>query len=217
MKGSFIKNCIVAFSGLKCNFILFAASILLFTFVGYERAYYWFASSMFIIPSIISVLEYNDRSRWELYSDTLPIGRGGSVGGFYLFILAYVAGLVVLSGIISVPLMFALPEMVTPKGLLMASIITPIVPLFFYGLCLPVFYRFGYKVFRTIMLICIGIVGGVWGFFIGFTEDEVLTEPNLNNMLVSNLPWLAAVLAAMVALYFLSMLLSKRIYKKVEL
>lgn len=222
MKGSFIKNCVVAFSGMKCSFILFTISGLIFTFVGYERVYFWLGSSMFTVSLIISVLEYNDRSRWELYRDTLPVGRKGSVGGLYLFILAYVAGFAVLSSLVGVPAVIVCPEVFEPIGILIAPLVIPIVPLLIFGVLLPVFYRFGYKVFKVAMLICVGAIGGVWGLFIGLAEDEenvveTLNVVNMKDMLISNMTWIVVALTAMLALYFLSMLLSKRIYKNVEL
>ena len=91
-----------------------------------------------------------------------------------------------------------------------------------FALTLPVLFKFGYKVFRVIFLVFLGFFGGIGGFFLGFLVDDEhsLASSALSQIwsfdIFSVLPWILAAAAAVLALYFLSMLLSVRLYKSVE-
>ena len=106
--------------------------------------------------------------------------------------------------------------------LILTPIMTFFVPTLIFTLTLPILFKFGYKVFRVIFLVLLGFFGGVGGFFLGFLVDDEysLASSALAQIwsvdFFSVLPWILAAAAAVLVLYFLSMLLSARLYKTVE-
>lgn len=219
MKGAFVKNWIVIFSGTKLNFILFSLAALAFVFCGSYSVLYYLSAALFSCCIVISILEYYERSKWELYSDTLPTGRSGAVMGMYLFALSYFA----LMGLISL-----VPAAVCPlltqnyydaAGLIIAPATMLAMPTLFFSVLFPVYYRFGYKVFRVILFVFLALCGGAIGGLIGYFEGDLEFDLSLSyfgGMIYSGLPWIIAALAGCLAVYFLSMLLSARLYKNVE-
>lgn len=223
MKGIFLKNWIVLFGGLKFNLVLMTGAGVMFAITGLMNTFGSIFSGIFLCSMVMGVMEYNERSKWELYSDTLPVGRKGTVRGFYLFAISYFAVFGVLAVAVCTLFTALMPMYFDPAALILTPIISVFAPALVFALALPVFFRFGYKVFRVIFLVFLGAFGGVGGFFLGYfvVDDE--------NTLVSSvlyqiwsvdfftvLPWILAAAAAVLALFFLSMLLSSKLYKTVE-
>lgn len=221
MKGMFVKNWVVLWGGLKFNFFLMTAFALIFAISGLVTVISSYFSAMFLGSMLLALFEYNERSKWEPYGDTLPVGRKGTVQGMYLFALSYFVGFSVLSAIVSVLIAMLLPELFN----IMAALLIPLVVIFIetlhFGLTLPVFYKFGYKVFRTVFLIVLGAFGGAAGFLLStlIDEEHVIAAGSVpfGFDLTALLPWALVLTVAALIVYFLSMLLSTKLYKTVEL
>lgn len=222
MKGIFLKNWIVLWGGLRFNLVLVTITGLIFAVVGQMNTFGSIFSGIFLCSMVMGMMEYNERSKWELYSDTLPVGRKGTVRGFYLFAISYFAVFGVLAILACVLFTAFMPMYFDPAALILTPIMTIFVPTLIFALTLPVLFKFGYKVFRVIFLVLLCFFGGIGGFFLGFLVDD---EHSLASSVLSQiwsvdifslLPWIIAVAAAVLALYFLSMLLSSKLYKTVE-
>lgn len=222
MKGIFLKNWIVMWGGLRFNLVLMTIIGLIFAVIGQMNMFGSFFSGVFLCSMVMGMMEYNERSKWELYSDALPVERTGTVWGFYLFSISYFAAFSVLAVLACVLFTAFMPMYFDPAALILTPIMTIFVPTLIFALTLPVLFKFGYKVFRVIFLVLLGFFGGIGGFFLGFLVDD---EHSLASSVLSQiwsvdifslLPWIIAVAAAVLALYFLSMLLSSKLYKTVE-
>lgn len=222
MKGIFLKNWIVLWGGLRFNLVLFTIAGLIFAVAGQMNTFGSIFSGIFLCSMVMGIMEYNERSKWELYSDVLPVGRTGTVKGFYLFSISYFAAFSVLAVLVCVLFTACMPMYSDPAALLLTPIMTFFVPTLIFTLTLPILFKFGYKVFRVIFLVLLGFFGGIGGFFLGFLVDDEysLASSALAQIwsvdFFSVLPWILAAAAAVLVLYFLSMLLSARLYKTVE-
>ena len=222
MKGIFLKNWIVMWGGLKFNLVLFTIAGLIFAVAGQMNTFGSIFSGIFLCSMVMGIMEYNERSKWELYSDALPVGRTGTVKGFYLFSISYFAAFSVLAVLVCVLFTACMPMYSAPAVIILTPIITFFVPTFVFAFTLPIFFKLGYKVFRVIFIVLLCFFGGVGGFFLGFLVDDEysLASSALAQIwsvdFFSVLPWILADAAAVLVLYFLSMLLSARLYKTVE-
>lgn len=222
MKGIFLKNWIVMWGGLRFNLVIFTITGLMFAVIGQMNTFGSIFSGVFLCSMVMGMMEYNERSKWELYSDALPVGRTGTVKGFYLFSISYFAAFSVLAVLACVLFTAFMPMYFDPAALILTPIMTIFVPTLIFALTLPVLFKFGYKVFRVIFLVLLCFFGGVGGFFLGFLGDEEysLASSVLSQIwsvdIFSLLPWILAAAAAVLALYFLSMLLSSKLYKTAE-
>ena len=222
MKGIFLKNWIVMWGVLKFNLVLMTIVGLMFAVVGQMNTFGSIFSGIFLCSMVMGIMEYNERSKWELYSDVLPVGRTGTVKGFYLFSISYFAAFSVLAVLACALFSAFMPMYFDAATLMLMPIMTIFVPTLIFALTLPILFKFGYKVFRVIFLVLLGFFGGIGGFFLGFLVDDEysLASSALAQIwsvdFFSVLPWILAAAAAVLVLYFLSMLLSARLYKTVE-
>lgn len=222
MKGIFLKNWIVLWGGLKFNLVLMTIVGMMFSVIGQINMFGSFFSGVLLCSMVMGIMEYNERSKWELYSDALPVGRTGTVKGFYLFSISYFAAFSVLAVLACALFTACMPMYSAPAVIILTPIITFFVPTFVFAFTLPIFFKLGYKVFRVIFIVLLCFFGGVGGFFLGFLVDDEysLASSALAQIwsvdFFSVLPWILAAAAAVLVLYFLSMLLSARLYKTVE-
>lgn len=223
MKGIFLKNWIVLWNGLRFNLVLFTIAGLIFAVFGQMNTFGSIFSGVFLCSMVMGIMEYNERCKWELYSDTLPVGRAGTVRGFYLFAISYFAAFSVLAVLACALFTACMPMYSAPAVIILTPIITFFVPAFVFAFTLPIFFKLGYKVFRVIFIVFLGLFGGVGGFFLGYfvvDDEHTLVSSALSQIrnidFFSVLPWILAAAAAVLVLYFLSMLLSARLYKTVE-
>lgn len=157
----------------------------------------------------VNLLAYESQCKWETYAGTLPYTRAQIVSGKYLVGLVFFGVLLVLSLTVQAIAMviagvFSLGILVN-QGLLML--------LCFFASCtfvLPLIFRFGVEKGRIFYMLIIGLLCGLTAA-IGFITKGSLSASD----------WvfpkaLALTLAASMALYLGSWLLSIRLYEKRE-
>lgn len=218
MKGIFLKNWIVLLGGLRFNFIIMTVAGLVMSVCGVMGLNLFAIAfqAVFLCSMVMSLLEYNERSKWEIYCDALPVGRNGRVTGMYMFALSYFAAYAVLAMIVAAPFVFIFPQEVSPLYLLLLPSFTLILPTLMYSVLFPFLYKFSYKVFRVVLIVFLGALGGLGGFSIAMYEDYT-PLPVSNFDFTTLLLWVLAAIAGSLILYFVSMLLSSQLYKTVEL
>ena len=151
----------------------------------------------------MTLLAYDQNSRFSAYSAALPVTKEQLVGSKYLIGL----GAMALSELLSMAALAA-------AQLLWGTVTVQITVATLLGnmILLPLTYRFGYEKARYVYYLCIGVLASLMG--IAVSSDEIL----LNSILPAHgsLLLLVVVLAAVLVLYAASWRLSVVWYGKVE-
>lgn len=222
MKGAFVKNWILLFSGMKFSLISFTVVQILIMFFG-------ISIDLLIVPAlvcsiILSLLEYSDKCKWQRYGDALPGGRENTVRGMYVFILAFTLAYAVLNTALYALILILFPQITSVSHLFAMPIAIIAVVFLTFGLTLPIMYKFGYIVFKTVYLMALGfsmgMVGGLMGVMAAKTEevDFVLSIIATGNSIYEELIKVSPIiLIGVLVLFDLSMLLSSKLYKSVDI
>ena len=159
----------------------------------------------------MTLLAYDQASKFSEYSAALPVTKEQLVGSKYLIGL----GAMALSELLSMAALAAaqllwgtVTVQITVATLLQVAMLT----LLGNMILLPLTYRFGYEKARYVYYLCIGVLASLMG--IAVSSDEIL----LNSILPAHgsLLLLVVVLAAVLVLYAASWRLSVAWYGKAE-
>lgn len=177
MKGLLLKD----FYNMKKCCWTFLIIILVFTIVSVfgDNNSFFIAYPVIIAGMIpVTLISYDERSRWDVYCDTLPYSRAQVVASKYIFTILLVAASVVFVGLAQIAKMFRADLFVwdgyfSLLGCLMVlGAISP-------GIILPFIFKFGaekgrYAYFVMIFVACIGsgILGDVLKYI---SESEIMT------------------------------------------
>ena len=209
MKGLILRELYV-FKKIAKPYIIMLILFPSLTVVTSGKVYLSVFSALFagMIPYMI--LYYDERGKWDIYSQILPVTRAKCVAANYIVGISAVFCVIVLT---SIGLIFAKDTLTYLIGLILTFIIGLLMP----TVSMPIYYRFGTIKGKYIGMIISGVLGGGSAFlFNGF----VLKDSYLNDILKSIKinPLIAlAIIIAFVCIYALSCLLSIRLYKNREL
>ena len=162
-----------------------------------------------ILP--MTLLTYDQNSRFSAYSAALPVTKEQLVGGKYLIGLCgmVLAELLSMAALAAAQLLWGtVTVQLTVATLLQVAMLT----LLGNVILLPLTYRFGYQKARYVYYLCIGLLASLMGYFVSSGDnalDSILTAQGSGLVLV-------AVLAAVLGLYSLSWRLSVAWYGKAE-
>ena len=159
----------------------------------------------------MTLLAYDQASKFSEYSAALPVTKEQLVGSKYLIGL----GAMALSELLSMAALAAaqllwgtVSVQITVATLIQVAMLTLLDNI----ILLPLFYRFGYEKAKYVYYLSIGMLGSFMGYFVSSGDsalDSIL--PANGSLLV-----LVVVLAAALALYALSWRLSVAWYGKAE-
>ena len=158
--------------------------------------------------SPISLLAYDQSSRFSVCSAALPVTKEQLVGGKYLIGLCgmALAELLSMAALAAAQLLWGTVSVqITVATLIQVAMLDNII-------LLPLFYRFGYEKAKYVYYLSIGMLGSFMGYFVSSGDsalDSIL--PANGSLLV-----LVVVLAVVLALYALSWRLSVAWYGKAE-
>ena len=161
--------------------------------------------------SPISLLAYDQGSRFSVCSAALPVTKEQLVGGKYLIGLCgmALAELLSMAALAAAQLLWGTVSVqITVATLIQVAMLTLLDNI----ILLPLFYRFGYEKAKYVYYLSIGMLGNFMGYFVSSGDsalDSIL--PANGSLLV-----LVVVLAAVLALYALSWRLSVAWYGKAE-
>ena len=161
--------------------------------------------------SPMSLLAYDQSSRFSAYCAALPVTKEQIVGGKYLIGLCgmALAELLSMAALAAAQLLWGtVTVQITVATLLQVAMLTLLGNI----ILLPLTYRFGYEKAKYVYYLCIGMLGGLMGITVssgGIPLNSIL--PAHGSLLV-----LVIVLAAALALYALSWRLSVAWYGKAE-
>ena len=161
--------------------------------------------------SPISLLAYDQGSRFSVCSAALPVTKEQLVGGKYLIGLCgmALAELLSMAALAAAQLLWGTVSVqITVATLIQVAMLTLLDNI----ILLPLFYRFGYEKAKYVYYLSIGMLGSFMGYFVS-SGDNALNSilPAQGSPLV-----LVVVLAAVLALYALSWRLSVAWYGKAE-
>ena len=162
-----------------------------------------------ILP--MTLLTYDQNSRFSAYSAALPVTKEQLVGGKYLIGLCgmVLAELLSMAALAAAQLLWAtVTVQLTVATLLQVAMLT----LLGNVILLPLTYRFGYQKARYVYYLCIGLLASLMGYFVSSGDnalDSILPAQGSGLVLV-------AVVAAVLVLYAASWRLSVAWYGKVE-
>ena len=156
----------------------------------------------------MTLLAYDQNSRFSAYSAALPVTKEQLVGSKYLIGLALSELLSMAALAVAQLLWGTVTVQITVATLLQVAMLT----LLGNMILLPLTYRFGYEKARYVYYLCIGVLASLMG--IAVSSDEIL----LNSILPAHgsLLLLVVVLAAVLVLYAASWRLSVVWYGKAE-
>lgn len=177
--------------------------------MGYQSEFYFSYPTIMISMLGISLISYDERSRWDKYSDSLPVTRAQTVTSKYLLLGIMVTVMSLLSLAVAI---LSTHELLLSVGLAATSMgIALLMP----AVSMPLCYKFGTEQARWVTLVALG--GSVALFFIiGSLLFDNLFDPT---SYTTRFPFTALFLLPLIGLvlYILSWQLSIRIYQNREL
>lgn len=224
MKGQFVKNWVIAWSGIRFSVFVFTIAQLLLLIPYNESVTSTMTCTMLSCGWMASLIEYKNKNGGKAYDYSLLGGKKAEVYGMYMFILSYVAAIMAITAIVYFPLSYFCPDMVSVTRLVWAPVITAFGPLFIFGLCVPLYYRFGLHVFNFFTVVAMILYYIIFGSSVVFSGDGASwfnwftwQNPIVCGVdLSSIISFAPALLVAVLIFYFVSMLLSVKLYKSVE-
>ena len=176
---------------------------------GYRSEFYFSYPTIMLSMLGISLISYDERSRWDKYCDSLPLTRAQTVTSKYLLLGILIVAMSLLSVIVAIisthELLLSFYLAATSLGV---SLLLPAVNM-------PLCYKFGTEQARWVTLLALG--GSVAMFFIvGSLLFDNLFDPH---SYTTRIPMTALLLLPLIGLvlYILSWRLSIKIYQNREL
>ena len=177
--------------------------------MGYQSEFYFSYPTIMVSMLGISLISYDERSRWDKYSDSLPVTRAQTVTSKYLLLGSIIVVMSLLSLLVAVLATHKLlPSFYLAATSLGISLLLPAVNM-------PLCYKFGTEQARWVTLLALG--GSVAMFFIvGSLLFDNLFDPH---SYTTRIPMTALLLLPLIGLvlFLLSWRLSVKIYQNREL
>mgnify|MGYP001316155559 CR=1 FL=1 len=212
MKGLLLKDAYQTWSYTRWIILVSVAMMMMGTFFMKEGSnFFMLYGGLMLGMSPMTLLAYDQNSRFSAYCAALPVTKEQIVGGKYLIGLCgmVLAELLSMAALAAAQLLWGtVTVQLTVATLLQVAMLT----LLGNMILLPLTYRFGYEKAKYVYYLSVGMLGGLMGIAVSF--DGTL----LNGILPANgsLLVLVVVLAAVLALYALSWRLSVAWYGKAE-
>lgn len=226
MRGQFVKNWIIAWSGTRLAFFAFTIAqiflliAMLLTPHNDQSASSTIVFTMLSCGFLASFIEYKNKSGGKAYDYALPGGDKAEVYGMYLFVLSYIAAIMAIAAVVYAPLLYFCPEQVSVTKFVWTPVITAFGPLFILGLTMPLYYKFGRSVFSFFTAAAMIAYFIIFGGSVVFSGDGTMSWQSgviIYGVNLSDAVYLApALLLAVFGMYFVSMLVSAGVYKSVE-
>ena len=219
MKGLLLKD---FYFILRRNTLLFVLSLLFIvagsvTLLGipvFAAAHMY--GIFFFMMATISTLTYDETTKWHIYCDTFPISRKTFVTEKYLFIVGSTIALWLVSSVLTVISNIKWQTDTTEMlNTIVDNLPTTMGMLVMPCIIFPLTFKFGYQKARIALLVMIGIYSGLVSMILsaGTSDDE-------NPFVVQsagNIPVTGIIIVVMLLLYFISWLISVKVYSKREL
>lgn len=209
MKGIILREFYVL-KGVAKAYIVMIIIFSLLTIATSGRGNLGIFASLFAGLLPYTVLYYDEKGKWDVYSQILPITRARAVVGNYL--IGFI-GVVCVALITSIGFIFADDTKAYFIGLMLSFVAGLILP----SVTLPIYYSLGTIKGKYVGMVFSGIMAGVCAFsfntfaFNGSYMNEMMKSVKVNPIIA------AAIVIAIICVYSLSALLSVKLYQKREL
>ena len=212
MKGLLLKDVYQTWCYTRWIILVSIAMMLMGTFFVKEGSnFFMLYGGLFLGMPPMTLLAYDQNSRFSAYCAALPVTKEQIVGGKYLIGLRgmALAELLSMAALAAAQLLWGtVTVQLTVATLLQVAMLTLLGNI----ILLPLTYRFGYEKAKYVYYLCIGMLGGLMGIAVssgGILPNSIL--PAHGSALVG-----VVVLAAVLVLYALSWRLSVAWYGKAE-
>ena len=212
MKGLLLKDAYQMWCYTRWIILVSIAMMLMGTFFMKEGSnFFMLYGGLLLGLSPMSLLAYDQSSRFSVCSAALPVTKEQLVGGKYLIGLCgmALAELLSMAALAAAQLLWGTVSVqITVATLIQVAMLTLLDNI----ILLPLFYRFGYEKAKYVYYLSIGMLGSFMGYFVSSGDralDSILPAQGLLLVLV-------VVLVVALALYALSWRLSVAWYGKAE-
>ena len=212
MKGLLLKDAYQMWSYTRWIILVSVAMILMGTFFMKDSSNFFMLYGGLMLGILpMTLLAYDQNSRFSAYCAALPVTKEQIVGGKYIIGLCgmALAELLSMAALAAAQLLWGtVTVQITVATLLQVAMLTLLGNI----ILLPLSYRFGYEKAKYVYYLNIGMLASFMGFFVSSGDsalDSIL--PANGSLLV-----LVVVLAAALALYAASWRLSVAWYGKAE-
>lgn len=208
MKGLLLKDVYM----MKKHLRIWILMMLLFVVGGAldpETMFFIFYPCMICGMIPVSLLGYDERSKWDVYAGTLPCTRAQFVSAKYLLGLLALAAVLVLTAVTQAVRMIAADCFSWAEYLLLLGMLV-MLGCVSTGMTLPFMFKFGVEKGRMAYYVMVGLICGCSAFLPRYFRPELQAQVSLN----AGLP--VAVLIVL-GLFALSWYLSIRFYEQREL
>lgn len=206
MKGLLIKDLMMT---KKHGAAIFLCCIIFFAISAFNKSVYLsFYSSAMISLTAITIMAFDEVSKWTKYETILPISKRNIVLEKYLLVLIICAPVIIVQAIFY-PAVFGYGFAGT-AGLLAANVMCMLIS---PSVVFPIVFKFGYTKARVLNIVLIALVAAATGVSakITLTGDTLINGSfSLNKSIVF------IFLTASVLIYASSILLSVRLYNSKE-
>ena len=213
MKGLLLKDAYQMWSYTRWIILASVAMMLMGTFFMKEGSNFFMLYGGFLLGIFpMTLLAYDQNSRFSAYSAALPVTKEQLVGSKYIIGLC---GLVLAEVFAAAALGVAQLHWVAVDSALVISTLVQVGMTTLLGstILLPLSYRFGYEKAKVGFYFIVGALSALMGFSVAANEDGLVR--NLLPQSISSLGLLGIAVAAL-ALYALSWRLSVAWYGKAE-
>ena len=205
MKGLITKDLFMLVKYFKLYFLMDIIFIVL-AFTSPENVIFLMIPALLtgVIP--ITLLAYDERSRWTEYSGVLPYSRTQIVSAKYLVGLLLQSAMCIILYILML-LRGAYYDMFDPAGSAVTVLILFVAALVFPSVCLPFCFALGTEKGRIVYMITIAMIVSI----LAAMSNSGVPEKDLIMTKIPPIIWVI-----IIAIYALSWLLSAAIYNKKE-
>lgn len=211
MKGLLLKDFYMAW---KMCWPYFLLEIIFCAFValGGASPLMLLAATSIMSLTPMTVLATDERVKWHIYADTLPVTRAQSVSSKY--ILTVIFGAVSAAAILAAGFIATVNPMLAGEGHTMGEVYATLlgcpVVMALSSLCMPFIYKIGFEKGRLAFMVMCMFVGGSFGFIFS-TGFDLLKFLALSSAVI-----IAIVLGVSAAVFAASWALSVLLYKTRE-
>ena len=213
MKGLLLKDAYQTWCYIRWIILVSIAMMLVGVFCMKEGSNFFMQYSGIMLGMLpMTLLAYDQNSRFSAYCAALPVTKEQIVGGKYLIGLCgmVLAELLSMAALAAAQLLWgAVTVQITVATLLQVAMLTLLGNI----ILLPLSYRFGYEKAKVVFYFIVGALAALMGFSVAANEDGLVR--NLLPQGISPLG-LLGIAAAALALYALSWRLSVAWYGKAE-
>ncbi|MBE5785027.1 MAG: ABC-2 transporter permease [Clostridiales bacterium] len=207
MKGLLLKDLYMAVKYCRA-YLLIAVVFLAVSFAGQGGFFVMFYPCIFAGMIPVTLLGYDERSKWHVYSGALPYTRGEIVSAKYLVSLIVQCAMILLTAAVHT-LRLSLSGSFVPQNLFALLSVLSAMSLVSSSLTLPFMFRFGVEKGRIAYYVTVGIFCGCSAAMTSVVGADLAMDLSFGNAFALLLP-------AAAGIYALSWYLSILFYKKRE-